>query len=176
MSNARNRFDFPLLLRLELSNVILGASDPEYMPELGPQQYVSTPTWDEGTASLTAAQRANAVNAITSISKEAGLVSTGFLEVDVGANAVANNKGLFGYNRSTTVALTTTIRTPDGTGSGWAGTQANDFSKIDSAALGRRSCRRRSSGRVCRPARAGPRACHPPCARERVSRVSPGRR
>jgi predicted Zn-dependent protease len=117
----------------------LAPEDPEHMPELGPQEYVSTPAWDEGTATLTAAQRANAVNQITAIAKEAGLVSTGFLEVDVGANAVANNKGLFGYHRSTTVALTTTIRTPDGTGSGWAGTQANDFDRIAPAVLGRRA-------------------------------------
>ena len=117
----------------------LAPEDPEHMPELGAQEFGSTPAWDEGTASLTAAQRANAVNQITSIAKEAGLVSTGFLEVDVSANAVANNKGLFGYHRQTTVALTTTIRTPDGTGSGWAGTQANDFSRIAPAVLGRRA-------------------------------------
>jgi predicted Zn-dependent protease len=33
--------------------------------------------------------------------------------------------------------MTTTVRTPDGTGSGWAGGSENDFSKLDPAALGR---------------------------------------
>ena len=140
-STTNKRDDASLKAVVERSEALakLAPEDPEYMPELGPQAYVTTPAWDEGTATLTASQRANAVNAITSIAKEANLVSTGFLEVDVGANAVANSKGLFGYHRSTTVALTTTIRTPDGTGSGWAGTQANDFSTIDAAALGRRA-------------------------------------
>ena len=138
-STTNKRDDASLKAVVERSEELakLAPEDPEHMPELGPQTYRQTPSWDEGTATLTAAQRANAVNAITSIAKSANLVSTGFLEIDVGARAVANNKGLFGYERSTTVALTTTIRTPDGTGSGWAGTQANEFSKIDAAALGR---------------------------------------
>ncbi|MEX2179780.1 MAG: metallopeptidase TldD-related protein [Gemmatimonadaceae bacterium] len=140
-STTNKRDDASLKAVVERSEALakLAPEDPEYMPELGPQTYTATPAWNEATATLTAAQRAHAVNAITSIAKEAGLVSTGFLEVDVGANAVANSKGLFGYHRATTVALTTTVRTPDGTGSGWAGTQANDFSRIDAAALGRRA-------------------------------------
>lgn len=151
-STTNKRDDASLKAVVERSQELakLAPDDPEYMPELGPQQYVSTPAWDEGTATLTAAQRASAVNQITSIAKEAGLVSTGFLEVDVSANAVANSKGLFGYHRETTVALTTTIRTPDGTGSGWAGTQANDFDRIAPAVLGRRAAdkARRSTNAV----------------------------
>ena len=117
----------------------LAPEDPEAMPELGPQQYVESPGWSDATASLEAAGRASAVNAITSVAKASNLVSTGFLDVQVAVFAVANNKGLFAYNRQTAAALTTTVRTPEGTGSGWAGAAANDFSKIDPAALGRRA-------------------------------------
>jgi predicted Zn-dependent protease len=60
----------------------LAPEDPEAMPELGPQQYQTTPGWSDATANMTAAQRANAVNAITAVSKEANLVSTGFLEIN----------------------------------------------------------------------------------------------
>jgi predicted Zn-dependent protease len=128
----------------------LAPEDPELLPELGPQTYQPAGGWSDGTASLSAAQRASAVNAITSVSKEAGLVSTGFLEVNAAASSVGNSKGLFAYNRQTTVALTTTVRTADGTGSGWAGTQANDFSKIDAGSLGRRAAdkARRSTNAV----------------------------
>jgi predicted Zn-dependent protease len=128
----------------------LAPEDPELLPELGPQTYQPVGGWSDGTASLSAAQRASAVNAITSVSKEAGLVSTGFLEVNAAASSVGNSKGLFAYNRQTTVALTTTVRTADGTGSGWAGTQANDFSKIDAGSLGRRAAdkARRSTNAV----------------------------
>ena len=118
----------------------LAPEDPEAMPELGAQSYTPVAAaWSDATAALSAAQRANAVNAITSVAKAENLVSTGFLDVNVSALAVANNKGLFAYHRQTNLALTTTIRTPDGTGSGWAGATANDFTKIDAAALGRRA-------------------------------------
>jgi predicted Zn-dependent protease len=117
----------------------LAPEDPEALPELGPQTYQPAPGWSDATAAMTAAQRAAAINAITAVSKEANLVSTGFLEINADVFAVANSKGLFAYRRSTSTALTTTVRTPDGTGSGWAGANANDIQKIDAAALGRRA-------------------------------------
>lgn len=117
----------------------LAPEDPEAMPELGPQQYQPAPGWSDATAAMTAAQRASAINAITAVAKEANLVSTGFLEINSDVFAIANSKGLFAYRRSTSTALTTTVRTPDGTGSGWAGANTNDFQKIDAAALGRRA-------------------------------------
>jgi predicted Zn-dependent protease len=129
----------------------LAPEDPEAMPELGAQVFTPSPaSWAESTANLEAAGRAAAVNAITAVSKAANLVSTGFLDISVGIFSVANNKGLFGYHRQTAAALTTTVRTPDGTGSGWAGASTNDFSKIDSAALGRRAAdkARRSTNAV----------------------------
>ena len=118
----------------------LAPEDPEAMPELGPQTYASaTAAWSDATANLDAAGRATAVNAITSIAKAENLVSTGFLETVVGAFAVANNKGLFAYRRQTAAALTTTVRTPDGTGSGWAGASTNDFARVNPGAMGRRA-------------------------------------
>jgi predicted Zn-dependent protease len=42
-----------------------------------------------------------------------------------------NSKGLFAYHRETSVEFTVTVRTPDGTGSGWATRDYNDVSKLD---------------------------------------------
>ncbi|HEU4997069.1 MAG TPA: TldD/PmbA family protein [Gemmatimonadaceae bacterium] len=117
----------------------LAPEDPEALPELGPQSYVESPAWSAATAAMAAGDRAAMVNAITAIAKASNLVSTGFLEVNASVFAVANNKGLFGYTRQTAAALTTTVRTPDGTGSGWAGASTNDATKIDAASLGRRA-------------------------------------
>ena len=117
----------------------LAPEDPEAMPEIGQQTYPSPPAWAEPTAALEASARATAVNAITSTAKAASLVSTGFLDTNVGSFAVANNKGLFAYHRQTLAALSTTIRTAEGTGSGWAGAADADFSKIDATALGKRA-------------------------------------
>ena len=43
-----------------------------------------------------------------------------------------NSKGLFAYNQDTSVDLTVTMRTNDGTGSGWVARNYNDFSKLNS--------------------------------------------
>lgn len=117
----------------------LSPEDPESMPELGPQSYVPTPEWSDATAGLDPAARATAVERIIAPAKQASLVSTGFLEASAGSQAIANSKGLFAYARSTASVLTTTVRTADGTGSGWAGATHSDWSRVDSAALGTRA-------------------------------------
>jgi predicted Zn-dependent protease len=128
----------------------LAPEDPEYLPELGPQVYPESANWSDATASLDPASRARAVRSITSHASEADLVSTGYLEANAGAMAVANSRGLFAYRRQTGAALTTTVRTKDGTGSGWAGAADHDFSRIDAAALGERAAEkaRRSANPV----------------------------
>jgi predicted Zn-dependent protease len=117
----------------------LAPEDPEFLPELDPQQYESARNWSEATAALDPKGRADAVRAITAPAIQGGLLSTGYLDTRAAANAVANMKGLFAYTRSTATALTTTVRTPDGTGSGWAGASHHDWSRIDAAALGARA-------------------------------------
>ena len=117
----------------------LAPEDPEDMPELGPQQYAETPAWSDATATMSPEARAAAVRTITEQAVAEGLISTGYLEVEANSYAVANSKGLFAYRRDTGTALTTTVRTPDGTGSGWAGASENDWTKIDPKALGARA-------------------------------------
>jgi predicted Zn-dependent protease len=46
---------------------------------------------------------------------------------------MSNSKGLFAYNQSTSVDFTVTMRTNDGTGSGWVTRNFNDVSKLDTA-------------------------------------------
>ena len=117
----------------------LSPEDPESLPELGPETYKPGINWSDVTASQDPATRAQAVKRIADPAKSASLVSTGFMEAITSAQAIANNKGLFAYNRSTASVLTTTVRTPDGTGSGWAGATHHDWSKIDPAVLGARA-------------------------------------
>jgi predicted Zn-dependent protease len=117
----------------------LSPEDPEAMPELGPQKYEQGVNWSDATASLDPESRAIAVKRITEPAKAANLVSTGFLEAITGAQSITNNKGLFAYNRSTASVLTTTVRTTDGTGSGWGGATHHDWSRIDPAILGTRA-------------------------------------
>ncbi|HEY9514124.1 MAG TPA: TldD/PmbA family protein [Gemmatimonadaceae bacterium] len=122
----------------------LAPEDPEAMPELGPQQYQDTQGWSDATAALDPAGRASAVRQVTEPSRGAGLSATGYLESDAEARAVANSKGLFAYGRRTLSSMTTTVRTQDGTGSGWAGAAHSDWSRIDPASLGVRAIEKAS--------------------------------
>ena len=128
----------------------LSPVDPEYMPELDQQQYQEGRGWSDSTARLDPAGRAAAVGKVTDAARAAGLVSTGYLETRATAIAIANTKGLFAYDRDTDVVLTTTVRTADGTGSGWAGGTSNAWSAIDPASLGARAIEkaRRSTNAV----------------------------
>ncbi|HET8771187.1 MAG TPA: TldD/PmbA family protein [Gemmatimonadaceae bacterium] len=117
----------------------LAPDDPELMPELGPQTYRDSIVWNDATASLEPSARAEAVRAITEPSRAAGLISTGYLEAQAGSTGIANSNGLFAYSRETASAFTTTVRTSDGTGSGWAGDSDNDFTRIDPDALAARA-------------------------------------
>jgi len=111
--------------------------DPEYMGELGPQQYQHPSALFPATAELTPQRRAVVVRTIAELARARGLVSTGFAPHYAGAYAVATTKELFGYWSETRANLTTTVRTPDGTGSGWAGTAVHDWGEIDAARLAR---------------------------------------
>jgi predicted Zn-dependent protease len=117
----------------------LAPEDPEFMPELGPQKYGPDDGWSASTASLDPAGRAAAVRRVTQPSLADGLVSTGYIESDARVTAIATNGGLFAYGRLTGASMTTTVRTADGAGSGWAGASHSDWTKIDPAALGERA-------------------------------------
>jgi predicted Zn-dependent protease len=120
----------------------LAPEDPELMPELGPQTYTAVEAFVETTADLDAEARAEAIGraigAATAAGQPAGTIfSTGFLEANTRAIAVATSNGLFAYHRTTEADFSVTARTPDGTGSGWAHGGARDWSAVDPEAIGR---------------------------------------
>jgi predicted Zn-dependent protease len=112
----------------------LAPENPELMPLLPAQVYADVPAFSAATADLDATRRADAVRTATSASNRAGLMAAGLVHRVAGAAAVANSAGLFGYHASTTAVHTVTVRTPDGKGSGWAGTAHNDWTRATSAA------------------------------------------
>jgi len=132
--------DASLALVVERSEALarLAPEDPELMPELGPQTYAARPEPSQ-TETPSPEQRAAAVRAVSDPARAAGLVSTGYMQSNVGSFAIANNRGMFAYTRSASTAMSTTVRTPDGTGSGWAGSAHDEWSELDAAALGSRA-------------------------------------
>lgn len=109
----------------------LAPENPEFMEPLGPQEYRESPTYHESTASIQPDQRAQMAYESITPSSENDLVSAGFLEDEAGFEALMNNKGLFAYNQATEVEFSVTIRTKDGTGSGWVSRDYNDVNNLD---------------------------------------------
>jgi predicted Zn-dependent protease len=144
-SATTNRFDDESLRQVvQMSERLarLVPEDPEYLGELTPQQYLPVEPFFDATANLSPEERTRAVMEITAPAARQNLISTGFLTHFAGSQTVANKKGLFAYARATGVSFTTTVRTPDGTGSGWAGSGGNNFSDLNFAELGERAIRK----------------------------------
>jgi predicted Zn-dependent protease len=110
----------------------LAPDDPESMPSLPKQQYDNVTSYFDSTAALSPEGRADAARqAIEPCIKAGDLKAAGFLITGIGAGAVGNEKGLFAYRSGTSSNYTLTVRTADGTGSGWAGADHPDFSKVN---------------------------------------------
>src|SRR6185312_2105075 len=118
----------------------LAPDDPEAMPELPQQQYDAVDAFFESTASLSPADRAKAALAALELARAAqDLRAAGYLQSGLSANAFGNNKGLFAYHRNTSNNYTLTVRTADGTGSGWAAADHPDFSQINPRRIAERA-------------------------------------
>ncbi|GLU45326.1 TldD/PmbA family protein [Allomuricauda sp. NBRC 101325] len=111
----------------------LSPENPEYMAPLGPQQYDEAITFSEATANVTPEFRAEVASKSIVPASEKDVTAAGFLDDSAGFSAMINSNGLFAYNKSTDVDFTVTMRTNDGTGSGWVTRDFNDISKFDAA-------------------------------------------
>ena len=116
----------------------LAPESPEYMPLLGPQQYgAGGAAFVAATAAITPEYRARQIGASMALCDEKKLSSAGFLEDVAGFIAKRNSKGLTAYQQYTNVEFSVTVRTPDGTGSGYAAADYTDAGKFDAARLTR---------------------------------------
>jgi predicted Zn-dependent protease len=118
----------------------LAPDDPEAMPEVEPQQYVPVNAYIDATAAIGAGERAQAALTALAPARRAGdIKAAGFLLVGAGCTAQGNSAGLFAYHRSTSTNYTLTVRTTDGTGSGWAAADHPDWRQIDFARVSARA-------------------------------------
>lgn len=111
----------------------LAPENPEFMEVLGPQEYLESKGYFDSTASITPAYRATAAANSIGPSREKKLVAAGFLEDETGFQAMANSKGLSAYYPYTNVDFSVTVRTEDGTGSGYVTRDFNDLDQLDTA-------------------------------------------
>ncbi|MBT5873902.1 MAG: TldD/PmbA family protein [Candidatus Latescibacteria bacterium] len=114
----------------------ISPENPEYMDELGPQQYDTVAGYYDSTGDLSPDARASAMNYAIEQARLTDTVAAGYMDVRAGSMALATTNDLFAYHSSTGVASTLTARTPEGKSSGWAGDQGSDWRNIENERIG----------------------------------------
>jgi len=105
--------------------------NPEFMAPLGPQTYDESNSYVEATANIQPEYRAKVAASSIEPASAKDVTAAGFLNDTAGFSAMLNSNGLFAYNKATNVDFTVTMRTNDGTGSGWVSRDFNDIGKFD---------------------------------------------
>lgn len=109
--------------------------DPEHMPPLGKTTYLRVNALDRKVARMGAQERAEAVGAAIEAGKKQSTDVAGLLLHRDEARVYADRAGLFGYHRETSVSMTTTCRTGDGTGSAKRGFASHALGGLDAGTL-----------------------------------------
>jgi predicted Zn-dependent protease len=137
-SSTTNRLDdASLRATVQMSERLapLSPEDPEYMGELGAMPVPERDAVVASTRDLSPEARARAAAAVTAPAAQRSLVSTGYIEHRTGSSAVMTTRGQFAYQASSNANFSTTVRTADGRGSGWAGAGLFDWNELDAGAL-----------------------------------------
>lgn len=104
----------------------------EWMPDPGKQTFTPTNDFDEATATARSPEMIPHVRTVVEAAKEKKLVAAGLISREHNVVAIANKRGLFGFHAGADSGLTSTVRAPDGSSSGWAGHPATRIEEIDS--------------------------------------------
>ncbi len=91
--------------------------------------------WSETTYQLDADHRADVMRELVRPAVDAGMIAAGYLEVSAHGRSVNAVRGTSMYYPYTQAQYSVTIRNPEGTGSGWAGVDHNDWTAIDATTI-----------------------------------------
>ena len=110
---------------------------PDVQPLVqGPQDYLPVDAVLPSGAAYGPAERAKAVRQSLDVCEKKGVLGSGYLPKVHLTTVTANSKGLFAYYQYAEASFILTCRTPDGSGSGWAGiTGVKDAALIDAVRL-----------------------------------------
>ncbi|MBV9848875.1 MAG: TldD/PmbA family protein [Armatimonadetes bacterium] len=109
----------------------IAPESPEYMPRLGPQEYLAPPEWDEATARAAPDTRAAVAAEALRGARAQGVTAAGYLEDGHTLYALANTRGLRASHRATRASYSLTMRTEGGAGSGWAAAESFRLADAD---------------------------------------------
>ncbi len=111
----------------------LAPENPEFVPAVQKQSYKPSPTFYPATAAITPEYRARVAADSIAACKAGNLVAAGFLQDGQRFEAFANSNGNFGYQTASSMDYTCTVRTEDGSGSGWVGRNLGDVGQFDAS-------------------------------------------
>jgi predicted Zn-dependent protease len=109
----------------------LAPENPEFMPAIDKQAYKPSGTFVEKTAAITPEYRAQVAADCIEPCRKDKLIAAGFFSDSQDFTAIANSKGNYGYQKSSGMDFTCTVRTDDGKGSGWVARNLEDVAKFD---------------------------------------------
>ena len=124
-----------------------GAARPEteIPPLVGPKEYRKVKHFVERTAALTPEERAEAVRHIARKCRRAGVECAGTYSSGANVLTLANSRGMFAYDKSTSAEFGVTVLTENS--AGWAEGASRDCSKIDTQSLADRAFKKAVRGR-----------------------------
>ena len=125
----------------------------------GPQDYIPVDAALPSGVNFGPRERAQMVKESLDICEKKGVLGSGYIPKTYQTTCTANSKGLFAYYQYAEAGFILTCRTPDGSGSGWAGiTGIKDISMIDATQAD--GGRRRQGAQEPEAARARARTLH----------------
>ena len=130
----------------------LAPRDPEHMPPLAAQRYAKVAGEDPATVKLGPDARTDAVARVLKVARAGKLVASGLYEHVHRSVALGTSAGLLAFHAETEASLTTTMRTPDGSASGWAGAMSRAAADIDAASVAQRAADKAEMSRGGGPA------------------------
>lgn len=135
-----NRFDDESLKRaVQSAESIAKVQEPnaDLLPQASPaESKLDAPAphrWFEQTATITPADRAEAVGKIVSVAKKSGLATAGIYASSESAEAIINSNGLGTFHRQTSAEVSITMLADDS--SGWQKSNSPDVKNLDPVRL-----------------------------------------
>jgi predicted Zn-dependent protease len=101
------------------------------------EEYAKPKLFFDSTYNFDADARASTIVPLIDTVRTAGMVAAGYIEVNAVGRAVMDTEGHSLYYPYTTAEYSVTVRDPNGQGSGWAGVDWGDWTRVNPAALSR---------------------------------------
>ena len=125
------------LVKASENTAKLAPENPEFMPPIGPQKYTTGSGFSSNTQLATSEMLAGALQPVLQQAQAKNLQASGFLNLATSFSEFCEQQGPFLFTIRAPMSFTRFPHgTPDGTGSGWAGTTHFDFSKLDAPGMG----------------------------------------